>query len=93
MIFERSLITPLSNRVPSITRIQARNMAKQAPINNVASVGRSAATSTAVSMTPALLTDYLPISILTDSYKATHILQYPEAKKMVAVSRNEPLVN
>ena len=37
--------------------------------------------------TPALLTDFLPISILTDSYKASHFLQYPaDALKMVAVS-------
>lgn len=28
----------------------------------------------------------VPISVLTDSYKATHFLQYPGAKKMVAVS-------
>jgi hypothetical protein len=27
----------------------------------------------------------LPISVLTDSYKASHFLQYPEAQKMVAV--------
>ena len=35
---------------------------------------------------PALLTSWLPISILTDSYKATHFLQYPPSSKMVAVS-------
>lgn len=29
----------------------------------------------------------LPISILTDSYKTTHFLQYPQSRKMVAVSR------
>lgn len=28
----------------------------------------------------------VPISVLTDSYKATHFLQYPKATKMVAVS-------
>jgi hypothetical protein len=28
----------------------------------------------------------LPMGILTDSYKASHFLQYPAAKKMVAVS-------
>ena len=27
----------------------------------------------------------VPISVLTDSYKATHYLQYPGATKMVAV--------
>lgn len=27
----------------------------------------------------------LPISILTDSYKTTHFLQYPDSQKMVAV--------
>lgn len=26
----------------------------------------------------------IPIAVLTDSYKATHFLQYPECKKMVA---------
>jgi hypothetical protein len=34
---------------------------------------------------PSLLSDFLPISILTDSYKTTHFLQYPESRKMVAV--------
>ena len=29
----------------------------------------------------------VPISVLTDSYKATHFLQYPGAIKMVAVGR------
>lgn len=28
----------------------------------------------------------LPISLLTDSYKTTHFLQYPKSRKMVAVS-------
>ena len=28
----------------------------------------------------------LPISVLADSYKATHYLQYPSARTMVAVS-------
>lgn len=28
----------------------------------------------------------VPISLLTDSYKAAHYLQYPDCKKMVAVS-------
>lgn len=27
----------------------------------------------------------VPISVMTDSYKASHFLQYPEAKRMVAV--------
>ena len=31
------------------------------------------------------LLSLLPISILTDSYKTTHYLQYPESSKMVAV--------
>ena len=34
----------------------------------------------------AKLASALPISVLTDSYKATHYLQYPAAKEMVAVS-------
>lgn len=29
--------------------------------------------------------DYIPISVLTDSYKASHFVQYPDASKMVAV--------
>lgn len=29
--------------------------------------------------------DYIPISVLTDSYKASHFVQYPDATKMVAV--------
>lgn len=28
----------------------------------------------------------VPISVMTDSYKASHFLQYPASKKMVAVS-------
>ena len=31
------------------------------------------------------LLSFLPMSILTDSYKTTHYLQYPESRKMVAV--------
>ena len=31
------------------------------------------------------LLSFLPISILTDSYKTTHYLQYPKSHKMVAV--------
>lgn len=34
---------------------------------------------------PQLLTSWLPISLLTDSYKTTHYLQYPPCTKMVAV--------
>ncbi len=34
----------------------------------------------------AMLPVGVPISVLTDSYKATHFLQYPKAQKMVAVS-------
>ena len=29
--------------------------------------------------------DIVPVSVLTDSYKASHYLQYPDAKRMVAV--------
>lgn len=36
------------------------------------------------------LASALPISVLTDSYKATHYLQYPDAKKMVAVRARAP---
>jgi hypothetical protein len=38
----------------------------------------------------ARLASALPISVLTDSYKATHYLQYPAAKEMVAVSAPAP---
>jgi len=64
-------------------------MSHQFQVNNVASTARPATASPAgaTTTTPSLLSDYLPISILTDSYKATHFLQYPEAKKMVAVSK------
>ena len=50
-----------------------------------ASVSNGAAAKPHAATTPALLTDYLPMSILTDSYKASHFLQYPAATKMVAV--------
>ncbi|KAI3429358.1 hypothetical protein D9Q98_005453 [Chlorella vulgaris] len=33
---------------------------------------------------PSLLSSYLPIAVLTDSYKTTHYLQYPASTKMVA---------
>lgn len=33
-----------------------------------------------------LLNSFLPCAVLTDSYKATHYLQYPDSKKFVAVS-------
>lgn len=36
--------------------------------------------------TPEPVLSLLPISILTDSYKTTHFLQYPDSQKMVAVS-------
>lgn len=32
----------------------------------------------------------IPMGVLTDSYKASHFLQYPEARKMVAVSAISP---
>ena len=35
---------------------------------------------------PESVSSLLPISILTDSYKTTHFLQYPDSQKMVAVS-------
>ena len=35
---------------------------------------------------PPLLSSFLPLSILTDSYKASHFLQYPPSTQMVAVS-------
>lgn len=31
------------------------------------------------------LLSFVPISVLTDSYKTTHYMQYPESRKMVAV--------
>lgn len=63
-------------------------MADQFQVNNIASPALPATASPAgaTKTAPSLLSDYLPISILTDSYKATHFLQYPEAKQMVAVS-------
>ena len=47
----------------------------------------AAAAPAAVPIAPPLLTSWLPISILTDSYKPTHYLQYPPCTKMVAVRR------
>lgn len=56
---------------------------------NGSSAATAAATAAAKYATghhaPPLLTDWLPISVLTDSYKTTHYLQYPACKKMVAV--------
>ena len=33
---------------------------------------------------------FLPLGVLTDSYKASHFLQYPPSKQMVAVSAWQP---
>ncbi|KAI7836200.1 hypothetical protein COHA_009926 [Chlorella ohadii] len=44
----------------------------------------AAAAPATVPIAPPLLTSWLPISILTDSYKPTHYLQYPPCTKMVA---------
>lgn len=41
---------------------------------------------TMASCNPALC---IPISVMTDSYKASHFLQYPTSKKMVAVSMQQ----
>lgn len=43
----------------------------------------SAANASMAAASPML---FLPMGVLTDSYKASHFLQYPEARKMVAVS-------
>jgi hypothetical protein len=45
--------------------------------------GSSSWAQTMASSNPALC---IPISVMTDSYKASHFLQYPTSKKMVAVS-------
>lgn len=45
--------------------------------------GNSANMSSMAACSPMLM---LPMGVLTDSYKASHFLQYPQAKKMVAVS-------
>lgn len=46
--------------------------------------GHSANNSSMTAASPMLM---LPMGVLTDSYKASHFLQYPQAKKMVAVRR------
>jgi hypothetical protein len=48
--------------------------------------GSSSWGQTMASCNPALC---IPISVLTDSYKASHFLQYPTSKKMVAVSTQQ----
>jgi|AntRauMFilla1563_2_1112583.scaffolds.fasta_scaffold235048_1 hypothetical protein len=35
----------------------------------------------------------IPVSVLTDSYKAGHFKMYPDAEKMVAVSRTLNNIN
>lgn len=45
--------------------------------------GSGSWTQAMASCNPAL---FIPISVMTDSYKASHFLQYPKSKKMVAVS-------
>lgn len=45
--------------------------------------GNASSSSSMAACSPLML---LPMGILTDSYKASHFLQYPAAKKMVAVS-------
>ena len=88
---QRSVITlKFKNRVSSFIPLTPRTHTMSTGLQTNASSGNmTAATSQgAATRTPPLLSDYLPISVLTDSYKATHFLQSPEAKKMVAVSRD-----
>lgn len=46
--------------------------------------GHSSNSSSMAACSPLML---LPMGIMTDSYKASHFLQYPQARKMVAVSQ------
>lgn len=50
----------------------------------MAAASATATAPAAAASPPSLLTDWLPMSILTDSYKTTHFLQYPPSTKMVA---------
>jgi hypothetical protein len=90
MLLGRSWITFKTNRSIALARTQARKPMSNQDATNVVNIAAAAAAAArpASATTPSLLSDYLPISVLTDSYKATHFLQYPEAKKMVAVSRH-----
>ncbi len=56
------------------------------PCCNGASSQAVTARSAASQPSSLILSSWLPISVLTDSYKTTHFVQYPEAQKMVAVS-------
>ena len=67
---------------------KTRAMQRQQPTGSAQAEAGSAAPAAplASAAAPHLLSSWLPISILTDSYKATHFLQYPQSSKMVAVS-------
>ena len=74
---------------PAPSRLQARQTgrASVAMMQPASSPLRAAAAPAAAAapLLPPLLSSWLPISILTDSYKTTHYLQYPPCSKMVAV--------
>ncbi len=71
-----------SRHVPtSLRHTPAQRRAAMAQATNAA----APASATVTAAPPSLLSSYLPIAVLTDSYKTTHYLQYPASTKMVAV--------
>lgn len=73
---QRHAVLQRSRRV--VVRAEASTNGKKTQ-----SVSRSAAWAQTMACVNAELV--VPISVMTDSYKASHFLQYPEAKRMVAV--------
>ncbi|KAL4856811.1 Nicotinamide phosphoribosyltransferase [Chlorella vulgaris] len=70
-----------SRRVPtSLSYTLAQRRAAMAQATNAP----APASATVTAAPPSLLSSYLPIAVLTDSYKTTHYLQYPASTKMVA---------
>lgn len=70
---------PLLRHPTGATAAAARRRERRQPASSSDGSAASAAA-------PPLLTHWLPISVLTDSYKTTHFMQYPPCEKMVAVS-------
>lgn len=72
---------PSRHVLTSLSHTPAQRRAAMAQATNAAAPASAIVTAAP----PSLLSSYLPIAVLTDSYKTTHYLQYPASTKMVAV--------
>jgi hypothetical protein len=84
---------PAQHAAPRAALRRPRRAAPAPPARAAPRAGNGAGPAAAAAPLPASMAAPLgmlsavPISVLTDSYKASHFLQYPETRKMVAVRR------